>query len=105
LALLVVRDVGFVRSQGLVKIGQEELMLPYVEPQNAVAAAEMCELLMKYVEESGSNIKEGEKVAWATSAVSFQREGKYLVGRGLDVRRDAFERGVDGISQIMWRLT
>jgi len=95
MAILVVRNKDFVRSQGLRRhYGQDELLIPF-EPRNAAAANDMCQSLMKYVEQSGRRIVAGEKVTWATSMIRFNLEGEFLVAHGLDIKQDIFKRGVD----------
>lgn len=101
-ALLVIRESDSYRSQGLRNAhDQAELVVPFSRRDNAEAAREMCEVLIRYIQESDRKILPGEKMGWATSMIQFNEEGKYLVACGLD-NKDTFSRGVDDIL-IRWK--
>jgi len=101
-ALLIVSEPDSVRTQGLkTDYAQKELVLPYFSTHLKNAALQMCELLLKYYEESGRCFCAGEKIGWASSVVQFREEGDMLVGYGLDVAHNEFHRGIDGVLS-MW---
>lgn len=77
-------------------------MLPYSLSDNAEPAKELCEHLIKYLEESGRPLVSGERVAWGTSTVRFEDEGEFLVAYGLNIPEDRFERGIDDVL-VGWR--
>ena len=101
-ALLIVTEPGSIRTQGLMSsYGHKELVLPYSSSHLKNAAVQMCELLLTYVEGSGRRFSAGEKIGWASSVVQLREEGDMLVGYGLDVASDEFNRGIDNVLS-MW---
>jgi hypothetical protein len=80
----------------LISGGHRELEVRYADDDLRPVAQELLVAIIRYVE-LGHEIREGDKMGWATSVIRFDRHGELLVLSCLSLETDAFSPDLDSL--------